>query len=416
MNEPEPLRLHARIHSQYQVSDRSGRLPFSIVFGLCRRSKADTDPRPLLINTARSALDVPYALAHKLLTLHAHGSYDDSQGSIKVDLSLLTKTDGDDVGTYISLSSPVERKDSKFDAFTSYHYHVAADSELASILEPGMKYTIRFAGEDLAVEWHAYGDHDHLISPEGRPLRSSKSAALISESSHGRATFTVVSSLPGPEPVTTRMRLSRSEEASSTDSQNQQSATFLEISTTNIGTRAISVQSRGRQRFLVPWGIFHPEVPTADPRPRITDPAERSILSNLQVIDIRTSVVVRDGARPPLCGLYDTRADQRPKMADLVTLEPGEPLVRRVDIAKILIGLPDGRYSVRLQSRGAWWCAGTVEEMTDEGDVRVPHRHYKTMIPPLQLQSADVVDLRVEGGKAVVEAEGSERQQCTSVD
>ena len=67
MNE---LHIHTQTHSRYQVFDASGQLPFNIVFGLCRRSPGDTDLRPLLIEIAGSVLDVPFALAHGLLTLH----------------------------------------------------------------------------------------------------------------------------------------------------------------------------------------------------------------------------------------------------------------------------------------------------------------------------------------------------------
>lgn len=73
MDEIRQLRISTQLHSRFPVLDRSGRLSFSIVVGLFRRSPADTDARPLVLCTARSALDVPYALAHGLLTLHEHG-------------------------------------------------------------------------------------------------------------------------------------------------------------------------------------------------------------------------------------------------------------------------------------------------------------------------------------------------------
>ncbi|KAK4981062.1 hypothetical protein LTR66_005021 [Elasticomyces elasticus] len=384
--------------TRYHLFDRSGRLPFSIVFGLCRRSPADTDPRPLILDTTRSALDVPYALAHKLLTLHEH-SLEDKQG-IEVDLNRLTKTEGDE-GRYAILPSPVNRKESKFEAFTIYQYHVDANSELALMLEPGKKYTIRLTSEDLGVKWYAFGERDQLISNEGKPSQHSGEAELVnSKTSAGHGSFTAVSSLPWPPKVLTHMRLCSSE-ASPSDSQTQQRAPLLELSVTNAGDRAISIQSRGPQRFLVPWGPFEPEEPTEDSRPRMTDPAESSGLSSLQIIDNHTGAVVRDAAKPALCDLYDTRADRRPKLSDLVTLKPGEPLARRVDVGKILAGLPDGSYSVRLQSRGAWWCFGTLEEIAEEGNDRVPRRLYKTAIPSLPLESEDAIELQVKGGKCV---------------
>ena len=67
MNE---LRIHTNIHGRSQVFDASGRLPFSIVYGICRRSPAGTDPGAILFEIAGSVLDTPYALAHGLHTLH----------------------------------------------------------------------------------------------------------------------------------------------------------------------------------------------------------------------------------------------------------------------------------------------------------------------------------------------------------
>lgn len=65
----EHLRVHVTLHSQYQVFDASGGLPFSFVFGLCQHSSADSDPMPLTLNTRNSVFDVPWALANGLLEL-----------------------------------------------------------------------------------------------------------------------------------------------------------------------------------------------------------------------------------------------------------------------------------------------------------------------------------------------------------
>lgn len=221
MDEPKQLQIHARIPSRYKVLDRSEQLPFSIVFGLCRDSSADIDPRPLVLDTTRSALDVPYALAHKLLTLHEYVSRD--KQDVEVDLSRLTKIGGDNA-THVVLPSPVGRKENEFKAFTTYMYHVDTSSELASILEPSKKYTIRLATEDLSVKWHAYGGRDQLVSEEGKPLQPSREERLVktkSKFSGGHARFTAVSSLPWPPKVLNRMR--------PCNLQTQQSATLLEF-------------------------------------------------------------------------------------------------------------------------------------------------------------------------------------------
>lgn len=67
------LPIYTLIHNQYQVLDTSGQLPFSVVFGLCRRSSQDSNELPLVLDTRRSALDVSYALTNKILKLSADG-------------------------------------------------------------------------------------------------------------------------------------------------------------------------------------------------------------------------------------------------------------------------------------------------------------------------------------------------------
>jgi hypothetical protein len=73
------LRIHTHVHSRYQVLDASGQLPFSVVCGLCRRSLADTNLRPLCLGIGGSVLDIPYALAHGLLALHQRDPEDTQQ-------------------------------------------------------------------------------------------------------------------------------------------------------------------------------------------------------------------------------------------------------------------------------------------------------------------------------------------------
>jgi len=132
MNE---LRIHTQIHSRYPVFDASGQLQSSIVFDLCSRSRADTDPRPLLLKIAGSVLDVPYALAYDLLTLHKQDPKD-TKLWVEVDLNQLNnvtvkKAEG------LSLPSPVNRVEPWRNAFTVYQYHVDFNGKLASILKPG---------------------------------------------------------------------------------------------------------------------------------------------------------------------------------------------------------------------------------------------------------------------------------------
>lgn len=134
----DKLPIHTFIHNRYQVLDYSGHLPFSIVFGLCRRSLEDTDPRPLILDTGKSALDVPYALANKLLKLNVEDA--DLKQEMALAISRLSQFGGND--TYLTLPSPVNRKENWKAAIVAYHYQVNPGSELASIFKPGKKYEL----------------------------------------------------------------------------------------------------------------------------------------------------------------------------------------------------------------------------------------------------------------------------------
>ena len=112
----------------------SGQLPFTIIFGLCRRSPADTDPRSLLLEVAGSALDVPYALARGLLTLHEQDPEDAKQWA-EVDLSRLEEVVVKEAER-LSLPSPVIMTEHWRDAFTIYQCPIDVNGELLSFLEP----------------------------------------------------------------------------------------------------------------------------------------------------------------------------------------------------------------------------------------------------------------------------------------
>lgn len=416
----EELHIHTAIHSRYQVFDASGQHPFSIVFGLCRRSPNDTDPRPIVLHAANSVLDVPYAIAHRLLTLHEHhGKEGRQEKPIDFPAGQLQLPESEAAGTYLSLPSPVDRTAHWKDAMTVYQYQVTPNSELASVLQPGRKYTIRLAGKDLGVKWWTYGDdtdtplsrrnHSNKV-PTTTTTKASETTRLInSKSSAGRASFAVVPELPRPPKVETHMRLCRSsaDRANLDEGDDDHDRAPLEISVLHTGAQPLTVQTRGPQRFLIPWGPFQPEeIETS--RPLIINAAAASPApaptSSLQVVDAGTGeVVVRAPAKHVGCaGLTAGNVDPRPRLDTLVTLMPGEPLVRRVDISGLVKGkgVPDGRYRVQMLPRGMWWCGGSCTEMRNEGDgERVPWQWYRKEIPPLMLETDDTVDVRVENGK-----------------
>lgn len=101
--------------------------------------------------------------------------------------------------------------------------------------------------------------------------------------------------------------------------------------------------------------------------------------------------------RSACSGLYSSGADLRPKRGDFTTLWPDRPLYRQVDLSDIVKRLPDGVYNVELESLGAWWCWGSVEEIFADEEV-IPHALYNAQVPPLRLWSVSKLRLKVEGG------------------
>lgn len=151
-------------------------------------------PRPLVLDIARSAFDVQYALKYQLLVLY---EVDVKDGPRVVDTSQLAEVDSSDA-TYIVLSS-VGRPGKRTEPFTTYMSPVNPKNGLASLLGPGKKYTVQFASRDLGVKWHAYGEYDKLVLGNGNRLQPTGQQQLVRAKSKfpaGHVKLTVVSSLP----------------------------------------------------------------------------------------------------------------------------------------------------------------------------------------------------------------------------
>jgi hypothetical protein len=106
------LPIHATSGQRYAIFDQSGELPFTVLFGLMRRSEDDLDPRPLTLDTRKSALDVPYGLAHGLLWLvNEHGDLYNEEPDTHIPQALrkLAHLDNDNMEPFATLSSPVNR-------------------------------------------------------------------------------------------------------------------------------------------------------------------------------------------------------------------------------------------------------------------------------------------------------------------
>ncbi|KAI4166940.1 MAG: hypothetical protein LQ343_007612 [Gyalolechia ehrenbergii] len=397
MNE---LRIHTQINSRYRVFDASGQLPFSIVFGLCRHSPTDTDPRPLLLEIAGSVLDVPYALAHGLLTIHVQGS-EDAKEWAEVDLSRLNNVAAKE-DECLSLPSPVNRTEHWRDVFTQYQCPIDIDGQLASILEPGKKYRIRLASEDLGVKRFAYSDQKQFIESHGKPNHDAEETRLVkSKLTASNASFKVVKSLSWPPRIEIRMRLCASPHSSGSALADAglSSSPALEVSVVNTGSESVTVQTRGHQHFLIPWGPFQPEPDSIDDHVRIIDAApDRPPTSSLQVVDPATGKVVRGNEQRGTDALTDSNAGRRPKVEDVVTLKAGVPINRKIDTRALVDGLADGHYKLRTQARGCrWWYGEIGKENCEDG--RVPAHLGGTTIPPLMLESQDEVELRISDGK-----------------
>lgn len=380
----EALRLHTVINKKYQVFDRSGLLPFSIVFGLCRRYPEDTDPRPLVLNTAESILDVPYALTHELLAISGHDVK--TKSGFPVDVGKLSQIESQN--SFITVPSPVGRTKHWRHSLVVYEYHVDPASELGSLLEPGNNYEIRIKkGVNFGGKGHSY-TNETIGATINTISASTEQSKIVCSRADGRAMFKVVESLPCPPEIQTRMQRSEGNDAA-----------IIEVTVLHKGTDTVTVQTRGRQRYLTPWAPMQPheEYPS---RPRIIDLQKPAPAGHLQVVDMATNNIVHQVTKPPLCELCQQH-DPRPQSESLLTLNPGEQLVRQVDVSKLFSKLPDGKYGLRMEPRGMWWCPGSCNDWPSEGDGRVPQHLWKTLIPPLVLQCGDVVELRVENGLAV---------------
>lgn len=181
----------------------------------------------------------------------------------------------------------------------------------------------------------------------------------------------------------------------STTNAQQSDITVLEVCVTNTGSDAITVQTRGDQRFLIPWGPFQPEPDAIDDRMRIIDASpHKPPTSSLQIVDSATGEVVRGNEQRGTGSLTDSNVDRRAKPEDLMTLKPGEPVVREVGIGALVDRLANGQYKIRMQPKGCRWWHGEVK-MDNEEDGRVPSH----LCPPLMLESQNEVELHIRDGK-----------------
>lgn len=382
------LQIDTIIGCRYKVFDKSGKLPFSIVFGLCRRSSEDKDPRPLVLETANSLLDVPYALSHGLIQLRLYNER--THESVQIDLGHISQPI-DMPPSELTLSSPVNRQGHWKESMAIFQYPIDPGSELASLLEPGKKYSIQnLRGHDFGGEY-TFKDSDGLH--EGH-------LKLVCPRANGRASFAVADSLPWPPQIQTRMQWHESKRNETANE--PECGKLLEVSVLNMGTEPVTVQTRGTQRFCVPSGPLDAEKGHVmlDIRSCIIDAKSPEPISTLQLIDAATGDIVKEAKGMGICR-PPKKPDPRPTLEELITLKPNEPLHRCIEVGKVVSKLPDGKYHLRMEPRGMWWCMGSREEFATRGEDRVPSDLYQTLIPPLVLECDDLVEVQVENGKAI---------------
>jgi hypothetical protein len=156
---------------------------------------------------------------------------------------------------------------------------------------------------------------------------------------------------------------------------------------------------------LVPYGPMGPDVNDPNQPDQLTKiihaSPEQGLISNLKVVDVATGEVVERPGR----GCIGCKAphDPRPKVDELVTLRPGVPITRVIDIGLRVKWLKDGQYKIRMHlSCCRWWSGQLPKEDGEDGeDERVPARLYKGWSIPLMLETEDEVEVRVKDGKVI---------------
>jgi hypothetical protein len=361
----DELKIHVLMQARDRVFDASGKLSFTIDFGLCRRTPDDTDPRSLLIDIAGSALDVPYALANKLLVSQGIKTPQLDKKRLK---QMNLNTSIEERKRYITLPSPVGRTKHYKDSFTMLEYRVDQDSEVASLFRSGTEFRIALASRDIGIKWYTYIDDPSLPIEQTLLSRPSETAKIINlRPSAGHLAFKVVESLPWPPEVSTRLCF-----IAATDT----TPSFLQISITNPSSKPLSLEPHARQNLY---------------------------LGHRDIIGDRTTT--RPHFHRPGCeGVTRGNLDPRPRGKGLFILEAGEVVRRHFDLGVVLRKCGDGVFEIRVREKAQWWCVGSVEEIChgeDEDDGRVRKEFFSRDIPPLILRSEDFVEVRKVDGEIV---------------
>jgi hypothetical protein len=431
---PATIRLHLQLARSTSLFDLSGRLPFSIVFGLARDRRHD--PRPdedLVLDTRRSLLDVPWALREGLLDWDVLST--DPGGGIMREVARGLREldvdggdggdgDGEDDGSgegrgmqrerFIVLKSLVGRTENFMQLLTLYEYVVDPASPLGEIFSSGgagVKFEISLLRPELGIRWYRFGKKGDFIGEDGeflpRALRGGgdddTAGGGLPPLSHrhgtsvGRCTFQTVACLSWPPNLSTHISVVKGSETSP--------SSYLRISVSHSSSQPLMLQTTGEQRHLKissRYGLNGDEQYWSRILHEYSGNSKRALRLIIRVLDASTREVVYGGVPGFFCRLRDMRKpfDPRPKKGWMATILPGETLERKVEISEILKDLPDGEFEVHLEPLGMWWCEGEIGTPDDEDDGRLPKRFWRENVPPAMLE-ADPLKFRVIGGVLV---------------
>jgi hypothetical protein len=380
MDNQEEFPIWVNLQANYQPSvfDLSGNVPFELYLETRRSAVHDTDPRDLVIVKTGSVFDLPAALDKGLVELideasmelvPYHGNVDQAQAQLEGPTAITSES-------FITLPTDVPGKER---AMQTVPLHAALC--LRPLVRPGHKYRLRLRGNDIGVQWWAWGNPPDSHG-NGTELSSTESMRLISSRQSCAKKFAVVSGMAIPPKLSICLSLAESahvgKEGRGADAEAPSPA--IQITITNTNGRPITIKSSGDQPHLWSPG----EVP--NPRSRIT--AERPDVQNFSVVDHETQEELISDAPTFVSPIAGGRGWPR---RQFLTLEPHQRVTRTVTLPGQR--LTAGReYHVSLRRTGCWWADGTLDDLFGH-DNAVLKKWPAGPMAPILLASEDVVVL-----------------------
>lgn len=371
-----PMKLHLDSTYGPAILDLEGTIPYDIVLQM-RRGASDLT-RPMNILTDGSLFDIPHAFSRGLLKLI------DLDSNEQVDLGFvgtsLKPTANPRIITLPPRTSPLPL----------FEYDLVIPLRLNAHLKPALvldhRYRVELGTHELGIKWWSYGDDADLeLHASNSSLPPSEPAKLVALQSAHRD-FAVVNSLPKPPSISISMSLS-----SNIVHRSRSPPTTLRVVITNESNRAITLRSSGDQSFLSP-SIGAEYTPNYH---RITSTKPSPSISNFSITKISTGEEFV--AKPThTCSL--TVGSGGRSRRGLTMLEPDVPLTHEfvlLENANAFVKAmgDDDEFRLRLRPSGAWWFAGTLDDLFGAQDTI---KALSGPCLPLILQSDDELQFRLE--------------------